>query len=129
LSSQISEDDTPRRKRAIFESRKAVEEDPLLILKGMVPARTHPNAFKQDSVKNLEKELAYYMGEIEKKFNDGELKNYKFERTTQKPSQSQPPPVSKRLRHSNSTSCLPQINKVDVMGPTDQRDTSQVRSI
>lgn len=69
LSSQmISEDDTPRRKRAIFEQRKALEKNPLLILKGMIPARTHQAAKKQEEMKSLEKELAYYMGEIEKKF-------------------------------------------------------------
>jgi hypothetical protein len=35
------------------------------------------------------------MGEIEKKFNAGELKDYKFDKITKKPSQSQPPPPSK----------------------------------
>ena len=45
-----------------------VKQDPLLILKHMVPARTHPGAKKHESTTKLEKELAYYMGEIEKKF-------------------------------------------------------------
>ena len=47
------------------------------------------------------------MGEIEKKFEGGDLKDYKFEKITKLPSKSQPPPQSKQLRHSNSTSCLP----------------------
>jgi hypothetical protein len=60
----------------------------------MVPARTHPAARKSKEAYKLERELAYYMGEIEKKFNKGELSQYKFLRIelTKESARSQPPP-------------------------------------
>ena len=72
----------------------------------MVPARTHPAARKHESTKKLEKELAYYMGEIEKKFDKSEIRNYKFKRIQPKEqtvSKSQPPPPLHHLKTSNST--------------------------
>ena len=42
----------------------------------MIPARTHTGARKSKEAYKLERELAYYMGEIEKKHNKGEMKNY-----------------------------------------------------
>ena len=74
----------------------------------MVPARTHHGAKKHESTKKLEKELAYYMGEIEKKFQKSEIRSYKFKRAPVKEQQpvvsrSQPPPPLYQLRTSNST--------------------------
>ena len=104
LTSHNSPESTPRQKLAKYNSMK-IAEDPTLVLRCMIPARTHAEAIKSETTKKLEKELAYYMGEIEKKFNKSEIRDYKFKRTAVKDlpvSKSQPPPMLQQIRTSNS---------------------------
>jgi hypothetical protein len=107
LTNQVTPDSTPPKSHKLPYDPAKIRQDPTLILKHMVPARTHPAAKKHESTKKLEKELAYYMGEIEKKFQKSEIRTYKFKRAPVKEqpiaSRSQPPPPLYHLRTSNST--------------------------